>query len=92
MIKSFVWPGAASTVEAGSRIELSADVVSREPDRLAYEWKLITETAYRTEEEVEDLSGLITGEGRLLRLQLPPKLERTVCLWSCEVGGCLLRQ
>ncbi len=63
MIKSFVWPGDASTVEAGSRIELSADVVSREPDRLTYEWTLITETAYQTEKEVEDLSGFITGEG-----------------------------
>ena len=74
VIKSLVWPGDASAVEAGSRIELSADVVSREPDRLVFEWTLITETAFQTEKEVVDLSGFIAAEGPTATITVPSKV------------------
>jgi hypothetical protein len=70
-IKSLVWPGDPSEVTPGAPIELSAEVVSKEADRLTYSWLLIRESAYRKEKTDGDLTFEMETQGSTVSFSAP---------------------
>ena len=71
LIRPLVWPEDASNVAPGAPVTLSAEVISKDADRLSYSWSLIRESAYQDGKVEEDLLLPIETEGATASFNAP---------------------